>query len=134
MINFTYAVPNDPNGNTFPCVPGAYLLSNKITDYGWFSFPIFISTPNLLAIGTNITDSADALMLMPGFSCKVWDSSNYSGNETGTFNNSLSGNTNIQYFNIIDNEVSSIQLYFGGPDAGNLIGNYVNYIIFVLYN
>ena len=123
MINFTYAVPNDPNGNTFPCVPGAYLLSNKQSGSGWFSFPIFISTPNLSAIGTNITRSADALMLMPGFSCKVWDSNNYSGNEIGTFNNSFSGNTNIQDFDITNNDARSIQLYFGGPDAGNLITN-----------
>lgn len=123
MINFTYAVPDDPNGNTFPCVPGAYLLSNKQSGSGWFSFPIFISTPNLSAIGTNITDSADALMLMPGFSCKVHGSTGYTGTATGTFNNSLSGNTNIQYFGITNNEASSIQLYFGGPDAGNLITN-----------
>ena len=103
------------NADVFFAFPGVYILSGVTTNNFHSTFPIYKSINNFLSlhqsVDERVSDAADAMMLLPGFKCIVYQNINYGGDVLGNFNNTTS---NIKVFDIgTNNAASSIKVYFG---------------------
>jgi len=96
--------------NSLPAFPGVYVLSGVTAGNMHSTYPIYKSIANFATYSSSFNDTADAMLLLPGFRCVIYVSSNY-GTELEDFANTTS---NILMFDITNNNfASSIKVYFG---------------------
>ena len=96
--------------NSLPAFPGVYVLSGVTPNNFHSTFPIYKSIANFASYSSSLNDTADAMLLLPGFRCVIYGSANYV-TELEDFANTTS---NIKIYDITNNNAaSSIKVYFG---------------------
>ena len=108
MSSYAYNIPGTTNN--FPGFPGCYLLSNPNTDNTYTLYPIFKSMPDLTTGVSNLNNTTEKLLVLPGFKVEAFYGS-YGPTPDISCNNS--GGTNFIETNVDNNNVSSLKLYFG---------------------
>ena len=96
--------------NSLPAFPGVYVLSGVTPNNFHSTYPIYKSIADFATYSTSFNDTADAMLLLPGFRCVIYQNSSY-GTELEDFANTTS---NIKVYDITNNnDASSIKVYFG---------------------
>ena len=116
MSVYTYKLAN---GTDFPCFPGVYLLYNFTTNNTHHCFPIFKTTNLTTTLSDGSLDTTtQRVMVIPGFRCQLYSSA--SATTLMDTPNDLSNNTttNPTIFDILNNELRYIKIYFGSTSAG----------------
>jgi hypothetical protein len=115
MSTYTYTIPGTTN--KFPCFPGLYLMSGITTSNTHIPYPIF-KTMSDFNDTTSLNDTADAVLLMPGYRFQLYPSADYGGTLIVDTSNSTNFPTIID---INNNTASSIKLYYGSPAGWTII-------------
>lgn len=112
MSTYTYTIPG--TSNKFPCFPGLYLLSGLTDGNTHIPYPIFKSMSDFDNIAS-LDNTADVLLIMPGYRVILYSGANYSGQIIDTSNNS----TSLTVVDIANNNVAtSVKLYYGSTANG----------------
>lgn len=93
--------------------PGAFFYFGDVYNL----YPIIMSYYDLSKFGNN--NAADAIIVNPGYKVVTYDSTGY-GTSIGTYDNT-DGTENTNSFDITNNQVSSVKLYYLGIElSGSL--------------
>ena len=112
MSTYTYTIPGTTN--KFPCFPGIYLLSGATTDNTHIPYPIFKSMPNFSSGVSSLNDTADLLLIMPGYRVQLYGTVDYSNLMIDTSNSTIYPT----HEDITNNIASSVKLYYGSHANG----------------
>jgi len=89
-------------------------MSGATTDNTHIPYPIFKSMPNFSTGVSNLNDTADLLLVMPGYRVQLYQAADYITSMIDTSNNS----TSPTHVDIDNNIASSVKLYYGSTVTG----------------